>query len=283
MTHEHAIHRPWVKARVSQGAREAARRLCALFQHDRQLVQGLNAAQQRLAVATERLIVGLPPEALRAILGPGGPDLALQARRPAVLEDEHPVSALEDVGSAIRAAFVDYENIAERRRRLAVEVGEETVALVRELAVVGWREHEARAADVWRLAGIPAGRRAMRGGSPLRRLSVAVAALALAALAVTLLEGTPGRVPGIALGSRVLLHAERAIALFAVAIATLTVLAQASRGRLPTDLSTSGLRYEAEAADDAAAAVSRLQEQLDDLSETVAVLAEHLDAFGRRP
>jgi hypothetical protein len=110
-----------------------------------------------------------------------------------------------------------------------------------------------------------------------------VAALALAALAVTLLEGTPGRVPGIALGSRVLLHAERAIALFAVAIATLTVLAQASRGRLPTDLSKSGLRYEAEAADDAAAAVSRLQEQLDDLSETVAVLAEQLDAFGRRP
>jgi hypothetical protein len=40
---------------------------------------------------------------------------------------------------------------------------------------------------------------------------------------------------------------------------------QAARGRLPIELSTSGLRYEAEAADDAAAAAADLQEQLDDL------------------
>jgi hypothetical protein len=39
----------------------------------------------------------------------------------------------------------------------------------------------------------------------------------------------------------------------------------AARGQLPIELSTSGLRDEAEAADDAAVAVAQLQEQLDDL------------------
>ena len=62
-----------------------------------------------------------------------------------------------------------------------------------------------------------------------------------------------------------LLHAERALALLAVTAAALSILVQAARGRLPIELSTSGLRYEAEAADDAAAAVPSCQEQFDDL------------------
>jgi hypothetical protein len=147
-------HRPLPPAlQVTGGAREAARRLCALFERDRKLAVELNAAHQRLANATERLAAGLPAEALQALYGPGGPDLALQARRPPVLEDEHPITALENVAGQIRAAFTAYRNTAERRRQLAIEVGEETVGLVRELAVLGIREEQARNVDVWRLAG----------------------------------------------------------------------------------------------------------------------------------
>ena len=108
-------------------------------------------------------------------------------------------------------------------------------------------------------------------------------AVAVAAILVSLAEGTPERLPGVALGSTVLVHAERALALFAVVIAALSVVLQATRGRLPVEFSTSGLRYEAEAADDMAAAVADLQAQLDDLESTTAALAERLDAVSRRP
>ena len=100
---------------------------------------------------------------------------------------------------------------------------------------------------------------------------------------VSVIEGTPRQLPGVALGSAVLLHAERALALLAVTVAALSILVQAARGRLPIELSTSGLRYEAEAADDAAAAVVDLQEQLDDLGRLVEALAERLDALAHRP
>jgi cytochrome b561 len=116
-----------------------------------------------------------------------------------------------------------------------------------------------------------------------RVLGVAVLTLALATLVVSFSEGTPARLPGIALGSAVLLHAERGLALLGVAIAALGVVMQAARGRLPIEVSTSGLRYEADAADTAAAAVTDLQEQLDDLEATIAALADQLDAVSHRP
>jgi hypothetical protein len=123
----------------------------------------------------------------------------------------------------------------------------------------------------------------MTSGRRADRLALAVAAVAVAAIVVTALDGTPDRLPGVALGSGVLLHAERAAALFAIVIAAVTVLAQAARGRLPSDVSTSGLRYEAAAADDAADAVGDLQRQLTHLEDSVAVLADRLDAVTGRP
>jgi hypothetical protein len=110
----------------------------------------------------------------------------------------------------------------------------------------------------------------------------AAAALAVAAVCVSVLEGTPDRLSGIALGSGVLLHAERSLALVAVAIAAISVLVYAARGRLPVERSTSGLRYEAQAADRAAAAVAELQDQLDDLAALVDALAGRLDDPPRR-
>jgi hypothetical protein len=116
-----------------------------------------------------------------------------------------------------------------------------------------------------------------------RLLAMAVLAVLVACFALTLIEGRPRHLPGVALGSAVLLHAERALALLAVIVATLSIGVHAARGRLPIELSTSGLRYEAEAADDAAAAVAQLQEQFDDLVAIVDALADRLDAPQRRP
>jgi hypothetical protein len=116
-----------------------------------------------------------------------------------------------------------------------------------------------------------------------RPLALAVVAALVACVVVTLIEGTPSQLPGVALGSPVLLHAERVLALFAVVVALLSIGVQAARGRLPVELSTSGLRYEAEAADRAAAAVAELQEQYDDLLAVVDALADRLDAPPRRP
>ena len=121
------------------------------------------------------------------------------------------------------------------------------------------------------------------GGATHRVLGAGVAVLLVAAILVSVTEGTPRALRGVALDSPVLLHAERVLALVGVVIAALSVLAQAARGRLPVELSTSGLRYEAEAADDAAAAVDQLQDQFDDLAAIVDALADRLDAPHPRP
>jgi hypothetical protein len=108
------------------------------------------------------------------------------------------------------------------------------------------------------------------------RLTALLAVALAATVAATLLEGAPSRLPGVALGSTLLLHAERAVALFALAVASLSVLAQASRGRLPTQLSTAGLGYEPEAAAQVTIAGDGLQKELDDLRATIRALVETL-------
>ena len=105
-------------------------------------------------------------------------------------------------------------------------------------------------------------------------------ALAVVALVASLVEGTPAHLPGVALGSPILLHAERTLALLAVTAAAASVVVQAARGRLPIELSTSGQRYEAETADNTAAAMAELQEQFDELVEIVGALTEQLDSRG---
>ncbi len=115
----------------------------------------------------------------------------------------------------------------------------------------------------------------------LRRV-LGTVALALAAISVSLMEGAPRALPGIALGSAVLLHAERALALVAIVIAALSVLARAANG-CRSNWSTSGLRYEAEAADHAAVTAAELQAQFGDLVVIVDALADRLDAPQRHP
>ena len=113
--------------------------------------------------------------------------------------------------------------------------------------------------------------------------TAAVAVLVVAAIGVSAIEGAPRALPGVALGSAVMLHAERSLAFVVIAIALLSVLVRAARGDLPVELSSSGLRYEAEAADATADAVDELQNQFDELVATVESIAARLDAPRREP
>jgi hypothetical protein len=111
------------------------------------------------------------------------------------------------------------------------------------------------------------------------RLALTLALLLAAALMASLIEGAPERFP-VALGSDVLLHVERAAALFAIVVAIASVLREAGRGRLPTQLTTAGLAYEADVA--AAEAAERLQNQLDEPRGQVETLAD-LTLGGEEP
>jgi hypothetical protein len=111
-------------------------------------------------------------------------------------------------------------------------------------------------------------------------LVLPLAALLAAAVAVSLTEGAPERLPGVALGSHVLLHVERAAAIFAIVVAVASVLREGGRGRLPTQLTTAGLAYEADVA--AAEAAERLQGQLDELRGQLQTLAD-LTLGGEEP
>jgi hypothetical protein len=107
--------------------------------------------------------------------------------------------------------------------------------------------------------------------------------LLVAAGAVTLSEGTPDRLPAVALGSTVLLHVLRAAALFAIGFVVATVIARAGAGRLPTQLSTSGIGYDAEETRETTTALAALQEQVDDQQAALDRLADQLDALQAKP
>ena len=102
--------------------------------------------------------------------------------------------------------------------------------------------------------------------------------LLTAASAVTLMQGTPGALPAVALGSEVLFHLERAAALLAALMVILVMIIRAARGELPVELSTQGLRYASsdEQAEQALTfdvlqvrqAVARLEERLNGIEGT---------------
>jgi hypothetical protein len=67
----------------------------------------------------------------------------------------------------------------------------------------------------------------------------------LAALVATLATGIPRTLPDIALGSALLLHAERALAFVLGYVVLLVVVTRSWSGQLPTQVSTQGLTYAA--------------------------------------
>lgn len=63
------------------------------------------------------------------------------------------------------------------------------------------------------------------------------------ALVASLASGTPDPLPGVALDSPVLLHAERTAAFFAGLLLALVVIIRGFQGRLPSELSGRGVKY----------------------------------------
>ncbi len=141
---------PW--RLVPAPARDVAGRLAAMFERDRELVLALNDAQHRLRAANDRLTASLSAKALRAIHGPQRPDIGPSGPRPAVLEAQHPISALEKVADTIRRAFIDYQNAVEERRQLAFDIGDANAQLVAAMTAAGFTHSEVRSAEVQALA-----------------------------------------------------------------------------------------------------------------------------------
>jgi hypothetical protein len=121
---------------VPAHARELAARLSPLFEKDSRIVARLSSAQRRLRHANDRLRP-VTPDAFGPIEpGPGDAVLA----------------ALREIHWQVHRAFCEYQSACEERRQLAVEVGELAAGLTDALCAAGFRQHDARRADVHQLA-----------------------------------------------------------------------------------------------------------------------------------
>ena len=105
-------------------ARALAAQLSTLLDCDVEIVTRLNDAHQRLANANKQLDARAAPDMHRL------PDLHRQIHR----------------------AFCAYQDAAEQRRQLAVDVGEIAQQLTDALTAAGWTAQQARRANVHQLA-----------------------------------------------------------------------------------------------------------------------------------
>jgi hypothetical protein len=106
---------------VPTRARALAARLAALFTTDSEIVSALNDAHHLLARANDRLLLDPAAEAL-------------------VIHEQ------------IHRAFCAYQSASERRRQLAVDVGELSQQLTDTLTAAGRSPEQARSANVHELA-----------------------------------------------------------------------------------------------------------------------------------
>ena len=121
---------------VPDAARKLAAQLDALFAQDAGLARRLNAAQQRLQGANDRLWWGLHPDGLAVVYGedPVAVDVAFAEHRSEALGGPDPLAAVQQVHWQIHSAFIAYETAAEQRRQLAAEIGE----LIRQFVDALW-------------------------------------------------------------------------------------------------------------------------------------------------
>jgi hypothetical protein len=109
---------------VPERARQLATRLSALFDRDVEIVKQLNDAHQRLVNANQQLDTRAASDTLN----------------------------LPDIRWRINRAFCAYQDAAERRRQLAVDVGEIAHQLTDALTQAGWTAQQAQHANVHQLA-----------------------------------------------------------------------------------------------------------------------------------
>lgn len=109
------------KAAAPEDTRTLAARLLALFEQDQQIVVVLNDAHHRLASANDRLFT-------ESMLDPLG------------------------VHHEVHSAFCAYQHASERRRQLALNVGELSQQLTDQLSACGYSRKQARCVNVEELA-----------------------------------------------------------------------------------------------------------------------------------
>jgi hypothetical protein len=80
-------------------------------------------------------------------------------------------------------------------------------------------------------------------GSSRRRLGFGVVALMVVAGGASFVGGTHRPLPGTALQSVLVLHIERSVGVFAVLLIALLILYRAFKGELPSEVSSSGVKY----------------------------------------
>lgn len=109
----------------------------------------------------------------------------------------------------------------------------------------------------------------MRLCQPLNALLpvVVIGGLATSVLLVVSMGAPDGGLPGVALGSTLILAVERVVALFAAWMAMVIVVVRALAGDLPTEISGQGLKY-ADAAT-AGRAAARTEAALDSLRSEI--------------
>jgi hypothetical protein len=143
-------------------SRPAPERACQLagelelrFARDAELARRLNDAHERLRRANDRLWWGLHPDGMATLYGehPAAVEVAFAEHRSEALCAPDPLQAIQQAHWQIHRAHCDYQDAAEERRQLAVDVGEITRSFVDELIAAGWSEQEARNANVHELAG----------------------------------------------------------------------------------------------------------------------------------
>jgi hypothetical protein len=137
-------------------ARELAARLAVLFERDVEIVERLGDAQLRLRVANERLWSGLAPDAFG--VAPAGEGQILKLMSDALSgggpgSEAAVLRALGEIHWQVHHAFCQYQFACEKRRQLAVEVGELAQQLTDVLCAAGWTVQDARRADVRELSG----------------------------------------------------------------------------------------------------------------------------------
>lgn len=137
-------------------ARELAARLSVLFEHDVELVKRVNDAQRRVRDANERLWAGLSPDAFGLLYdgagAAGSSEMAALIMDDARDRERAVLAAVQEIHWTIHRGFCAYQSVCEERRQLAVDVGEISAKFIEVLCRAGFRETDARAANVHELA-----------------------------------------------------------------------------------------------------------------------------------
>jgi hypothetical protein len=83
---------------------------------------------------------------------PAAVEVTFASNRSEILGAGDPLREAQHAHWTIHHAFLDYQTAAERRRQLAAEIGELAGELIATLVAAGWSEHDAREANVQKLA-----------------------------------------------------------------------------------------------------------------------------------